>query len=81
MERDGCDLVGMTGMPEAGLAAELGLSYACLALSVNWAAGKTDHIITMDEIEQTLAEGMSGVKAILEEVIPALRDQEPAGGS
>ncbi|MCK7543398.1 S-methyl-5'-thioinosine phosphorylase [Marinobacter bryozoorum] len=73
LERDGCDLVGMTGMPEAALAAELGLPYACLALSVNWAAGKSDHIITMEEIGQALAEGMSGVKAILEEVIPALK--------
>lgn len=72
MERDGCDLVGMTGMPEAALAAELGLPYACLALSVNWAAGKSDHIITMEEIEQALAEGMSSVRAVLEEVIPAL---------
>src|SRR5690606_35840465 len=32
MRRDGCDLVGMTGMPEAGLARELGLDYACLAI-------------------------------------------------
>ena len=32
MRRDGCDLVGMTGMPEAALARELGLDYACLAL-------------------------------------------------
>ena len=81
MERDGCDLVGMTGMPEAALAAELGLPYACLALSVNWAAGKSDHIITMEEIEQALAEGMSGVRSILEEVIPALREQAAAGGA
>ena len=72
MERDGCDLVGMTGMPEAALAAELGLPYACLALSVNWAAGKSDHIITMEEIGQALDEGMSGVRAILEEVVPTL---------
>lgn len=81
MERDGCDLVGMTGMPEAALAAELGLPYACLALSVNWAAGKSDHIITMEEIGQALDEGMSGVRAILEEAIPALRRQEPLPGS
>jgi 5'-methylthioinosine phosphorylase len=81
LEQDGCDLVGMTGMPEAALAAELGLSYACLALSVNWAAGKSDHIITMAEIEQALADGMLDVKAILEEVIPALRNQEPAASS
>lgn len=39
MQRDGCDLVGMTGMPEAALARELGLEYVCLALGVNRAAG------------------------------------------
>jgi 5'-methylthioinosine phosphorylase len=39
MRRDGCDLVGMTGMPEAVLARELGVEYACLALVANWAAG------------------------------------------
>lgn len=39
MRRDGCDMVGMTGMPEAGLARELGLEYASLALVANWAAG------------------------------------------
>ena len=39
LRRDGCDLVGMTGMPEAALARELGLEYACLALVANWAAG------------------------------------------
>jgi len=39
MRRDGCDLVGMTGMPEAALARELGIDFACLALVANWAAG------------------------------------------
>jgi 5'-methylthioinosine phosphorylase len=39
MRRDGCDLVGMTGMPEAALARELKVDYACLALVANWAAG------------------------------------------
>jgi 5'-methylthioinosine phosphorylase len=39
MRRDGCDLVGMTGMPEAALARELNVEYACLALVANWAAG------------------------------------------
>lgn len=56
MERDGCDIVGMTGMPEAVLAAELGLRYVSLGLVVNWAAGKTDHIITMAEIEEAIAQ-------------------------
>ena len=39
LRRDGCDLVGMTSMPEAALARELGLDYAALALVANWAAG------------------------------------------
>ncbi|HEX5787581.1 MAG TPA: S-methyl-5'-thioinosine phosphorylase [Woeseiaceae bacterium] len=40
LERDGADYVGMTAMPEAALAAELGIEYACLALVVNAAAGR-----------------------------------------
>lgn len=69
LERDGCDLVGMTGMPEAALAAELKLGYVCLALVVNWAAGKSDHIITMEEIEAAIDEGMGYVKRILRGVL------------
>lgn len=65
LERDGCDMVGMTGMPEASLARELGICYACLALSVNWAAGKTDGPITMDEIEHYLDTGMAEARKVL----------------
>ena len=51
IRRDGGDLVGMTGMPEAVLARELGLQYACIALVANWAAGCTDEAeISIDEI-------------------------------
>ncbi len=56
LERDGCDLVGMTGMPEAALARELGLCYACGAFVVNWAAGKADGEILMAEIEANLVQ-------------------------
>jgi 5'-methylthioinosine phosphorylase len=66
LERDGCDLIGMTGMPEAVLAAELGMNYVCLALVVNWAAGMTEQVITMADIEAAIDEGMSGVRKILE---------------
>jgi len=66
MERDGCDVVGMTGMPEAVLARELGLAYASLNLVVNWAAGKNGgEPIKMEQIEQTLVEGMERVRKIL----------------
>lgn len=69
--RDGCDMVGMTGMPEAALARELGLAYACLALSVNWAAGLSDELITMDAIGQVLSTGMTDVLDVLQKAIAA----------
>src|SRR5690606_25502007 len=71
MERDGCDIVGMTGMPEAALARELQLPYACLALVVNPAAGKSSGIITMTEIEAELARGIGKVRAVLAHVLGA----------
>lgn len=71
LERDGCDIVGMTGMPEAVLARELDLPYACLALVVNPAAGKSTELITMADIERALSEGMGRVKAVLGRVLAA----------
>jgi len=65
MERDGSDLVGMTGMPEAALARELELSYASCAVVANWGAGRGDGPITWDEIEASLGEGMDKAKAVL----------------
>lgn len=65
-ERDGCDLVGMTTMPEAALARELALPYAVLAVSVNWAAGKGSGDIHA-EIEQSVAEGMGKTMNLLVE--------------
>jgi len=69
MKQDGCAMVGMTGMPEAYLARELNINYASCALMVNWAAGLSDSLITMADIEQTLAGGMGQVKQLLAEFI------------
>ncbi len=65
LERDGCDLVGMTGMPEATLARELAIPYACLALVVNKAAGKSEGVITMEQIYAVLDGGMKDVQKII----------------
>ncbi len=65
MQHDGCDLVGMTGMPEAALAKELELCYAHLNLVVNWAAGKSPGPVSMQEIEQNLDSGISQVQNLL----------------
>ncbi|RHW22568.1 S-methyl-5'-thioinosine phosphorylase [Pseudomonas jilinensis] len=72
MERDGCAIVGMTGMPEAALARELELPYACLALVVNPAAGKAQGPIRMEDIEAVMAAGMARVGAVLAGVIGTL---------
>jgi 5'-methylthioinosine phosphorylase len=68
MRRDGCDLVGMTGMPEAGLAREMGLDYACLAIVANWAAGAgpdPDEVITLQDVLDHVAAASAGLPALL----------------
>ncbi|WP_424683704.1 S-methyl-5'-thioinosine phosphorylase [Frateuria sp. YIM B11624] len=66
MKRDGCDLVGMTGMPEAALARELELDYACLALVANFAAGCGDEAeISIEEIFAHLAAATAQVPLLL----------------
>ncbi len=69
MERDGADIVGMTGMPEASLARELGLCYASVAVVVNPAAGKATGPISLKEIEKNLETGMARVRLLLEHAI------------
>ena len=69
MRRDGCDLVGMTGMPEAGLARELGLDYACLAIVANWAAGcGTGEEITMAEVLSNVDAASNGLPELVAEL-------------
>lgn len=66
MRRDGCDLVGMTGMPEAVLARELGIEYACLALVANWAAGcGGEESISLPEIYANLDAATALVRPIV----------------
>ena len=70
LRRDGCDLVGMTGMPEAGLARELGLDYACLAIVANWAAGCGDATeeITLAEVLDNVAAASAGLADLVAEL-------------
>lgn len=70
MERDGVDLVGMTGMPEACLAKELGVPYAAMCVVANWAAGRGDsaHAISFASIEEVLHQSLGRVRRIIEHV-------------
>ena len=68
LERDGATMVGMTGMPEASLARELGLNYAAIAVSVNHAAGRGNSAveISLEAIQATLDTSMARVRTLLE---------------
>ena len=72
LERDGCTLVGMTGMPEAALARELQLDYACCAVVANQAAGRGSGEISLTDIDTNLSQGMETVRHLLETAIPNL---------
>jgi 5'-methylthioadenosine phosphorylase len=71
LERDGCDMVGMTGMPEAVLARETELPYAALAVVANSAAGKREaaEAIPLHSVGAVLEEAMDRVLAILGELV------------
>ncbi|WP_339668220.1 S-methyl-5'-thioinosine phosphorylase [Dasania marina] len=72
MAQDGCDVVGMTAMPEAALARELAINYASLCLVVNPAAGCSEQLITMDDIHKVIAQGMGQVRGLLSQALPVI---------
>lgn len=71
MERDGATIVGMTGMPEAGLARELGIAYASIAVVVNHAAGRGDsaQAVSMERIAVVLEKAMDKVRVLIDHVV------------
>jgi purine nucleoside phosphorylase len=73
LERDGADIVGMTGMPEATLARELAIPYATVCVVVNHAAGRGDSRvrIRMEDLEAALARTLQRVQRIIREVVRA----------
>ena len=78
MERDGATLVGMTGMPEATLARELGLPYAAICVVVNHAAGRGDSAeeISMERIAKVLETAMDRVHILLKHVAPLAKGHQ-----
>ena len=68
LQRDGADMVGMTGMPEASLARELELPYAAICVVANWAAGRGDSAreISFDALEEVLQRSMVRVRRAIE---------------
>jgi 5'-methylthioinosine phosphorylase len=65
---DGCNLAGMTALPEAALARELGLDYAGLAVVSNYGAGVTDQPLSEENIAETLREPMQRVRQLIQQL-------------
>jgi 5'-deoxy-5'-methylthioadenosine phosphorylase len=67
LERDGADIIGMTGMPETALAREAGVAYAAICVSVNWAAGRGDSErgIRFADIEEVQRTALARVRHVL----------------
>jgi 5'-methylthioinosine phosphorylase len=70
LERDGATIVGMTGMPEAALARELGVYYAALCPVVNQAAGRGTSLngINFAEVSANLEVTMQKICVLIEEI-------------
>ena len=70
-ERDGADVVGMTGMPEAALAREMAVPYAAISVVSNYAAGRADSLrgISFESIQGVLVESMGRVRTIIEKLV------------
>lgn len=71
LERDGATMVGMTGMPEAALARELGISYAAICPVANYAAGRGDslHAIDYEEVVANVNQTMVRVRKIIAQLM------------
>jgi len=69
MRQDGCTLVGMTGMPEAALAREIDIAYACCAVVVNPAAGTSDQSLDWDALSQNIESGMQSACRVVAKVV------------
>lgn len=83
LERDGADLIGMTGMPEAVLSRELELPYAAINVVANYAAGRADslHAIHLSAVEPILQEALGRVRIIIERLVGNYDHCQPMGMS
>ena len=71
----GCDVIGMTNMPEAKLAREAELCYASVAMVTDYDCWHTDHAhVTVDQIIAVLLANADKGRALVKQVVPHLKD-------
>lgn len=79
----GCDVIGMTNMPEAKLAREAELCYASMAMVTDFDCWHPDHDhVTVEQVVKVLFSNADKARALVKAVVPALgapRGPCPAG--
>jgi purine nucleoside phosphorylase len=72
MQRDGCDVVGMTAMPEVAIARELGLDFAGLCVISNIASGLSDEPVNHQDILVVLKTAMDNARTLIRALLESL---------
>ncbi len=77
----GCDVIGMTNMPEAKLAREAEICYASVAMVTDYDCWHPDHDhVTVEQIIGVLAANADKGRTLVKQVVPQLRDDGHAAG-
>jgi len=73
----GCDVIGMTNMPEAKLAREAEICYATIAMVTDFDCWHPDHDhVTVDSIIKTLLENADKGRELVKKIAPALSTRD-----
>ena len=73
----GCDVIGMTNMPEAKLAREAEMCYATVAMVTDYDCWHPDHDhVTVDAIIKVLTDNAEKARALVKNVVPRLADRK-----
>lgn len=67
----GCDVIGMTNVPESYLAKEAGMAYATVAMVTDYDCWKEEHC-TLEEIMKVMAKNYDAAQAFVSKIIPSL---------
>lgn len=67
----GCDVIGMTNVPEAFLAKEAGMAYATVAMITDYDCWKEEHC-TLEEILKVMANNYEAAQSLIAKLIPSL---------
>jgi len=78
----GCDVIGMTNMPEAKLAREAELSYATVAMVTDYDCWHPHHDdVTVDAVIKVLMENADNARSLVKAVIPLLAQRTESAPS